>query len=224
MESAKKRRKITSKQREIMDLPEEVLETIFLKLSKYDVYRNLALVCRRFLKITRGEVFAPNVKLKYDLNGRTYCQSPIYKFPEIFKVCTRKMENVLKIYAKSTFHLLCSASFDQRCKFEHCDKCTEYDLGDPLLIGYSWMKEFLPVVDSITKLTLALHHLPIENHAEFTTFKNLTCLEITVQSNYESLYGNGQNGIEDLEAEFWNFVPNLHSLKVVSNHIIDCVS
>ena len=220
MEQLKKRRKLNPKERGIMDLPDEILETIFLKLPKKDVYACLALVCRRFLRVTRGEVFAPNVKLKYDLNGRTYCQSPIYQFPEVFKVCTRKMENVLKIYSKSTFQLQCSTSFDQRCQFEHCEKCTEYDLGDPLLIGYSGMKEFLPVADSITNLTLALHHLPIENYAKFTTFKNLKSLEITVKS----LYGNGQNGIEDLEAEFWNHVPNLHSLKVVSHYIIDCVS
>ena len=37
----------------LLDLSNEVLETIFLKLPQFDVQHNVALVCRRFLDITR---------------------------------------------------------------------------------------------------------------------------------------------------------------------------
>ena len=35
----------------IIDLPDEILESIFLKLSEKDVHRNLVLVCQRFKNI-----------------------------------------------------------------------------------------------------------------------------------------------------------------------------
>ena len=37
----------------LLDIPDEILEIIFLKLPVYDVQWNLALVCKRFLKISR---------------------------------------------------------------------------------------------------------------------------------------------------------------------------
>lgn len=80
MEQLKKRRK-----------PDEILETIFLKLPKKDVYARLALVCRRFLNITRCQAFTPNLKIKYE-------------FPE---VC-RKIEQVAKIYPKGTYEVQCT--------------------------------------------------------------------------------------------------------------------
>ena len=39
-----------------MDLPNELLESIFLKLSRQDIQRNVALVCQRFLQIALSKL------------------------------------------------------------------------------------------------------------------------------------------------------------------------
>ena len=66
MEPVQKRIKMNSQEpgAEITDLPNEVLETIFLKLSRYDVQHNVALVCSRFLNIVRRPIFVQSVKIE----------------------------------------------------------------------------------------------------------------------------------------------------------------
>ena len=77
---------------EIVDLPNEVLETIFLKLPQFDVQHNVALVCRRFLDITRRPTFVQSVVIDLD------------------ELCIRdglnKMEKVQKIFPNCNFHLV----------------------------------------------------------------------------------------------------------------------
>ena len=67
MEPVQKRIKLLAKPQEkkgILDLPNEVLELIFLQLSQYEIQRNLALVCKRFLTITRHPKFVETVKIE----------------------------------------------------------------------------------------------------------------------------------------------------------------
>ena len=63
MEPLQKQIKISSKGRKIMDLPNELLESIFLKLSHQDIQRNVALVCQRFLQITRKPKFVKTARV-----------------------------------------------------------------------------------------------------------------------------------------------------------------
>ena len=191
MESVGKRRKISPKKRGIMDLPDEILQNIFLKVSQYDVQRNLVLVCRRFKDITRNPVFAQDVKIESVLKERPFWAEPVFEFP----FCSiRKMEQVREIYPNSTFELKCTSIFKP-----HDHK--------PLLIGYSWMKEFSRFANSIKKFTLALKHKSID-YTEIPRFENLDCLEIKIFSK----------GIEDFNAKFWSRFPNLKSLKIVSHY------
>ena len=77
---------------EIVDLPNEVLETIFLKLPQFDVQHNVALVCRRFLDITRMPKMVQSMVIDLD------------------ELCIRdglnKMEKVQKIFPNCNFHLV----------------------------------------------------------------------------------------------------------------------
>ena len=83
---------------EIVDLPNEVLETIFLKLPQFDVQHNVALVCRRFLDITRMPKMVQSVVIDLD------------------ELCIRdglnKMEKVQKIFPNCNFHLVWNNHLD----------------------------------------------------------------------------------------------------------------
>ena len=75
----------------ITDLPDEVLELIFLKLFQQDIHRNLVLVCQRFKSIIYQPKFAPIVKIDDD-----------FKDISVFK----KVEKALKIYPNSKIEVL----------------------------------------------------------------------------------------------------------------------
>ena len=76
MEPAKNRIKLTPQEFSIMDLPNEILEMIFLKLSMQYIQQNIALVCKRFQEITRTENFVKRIELiskenlEYDLRDQ----------------------------------------------------------------------------------------------------------------------------------------------------------
>ena len=47
----------------LIDLPDEILEIIFLKIPVHDVQWNLARVCKRFLQISRYPDMVKNISL-----------------------------------------------------------------------------------------------------------------------------------------------------------------
>ena len=64
MEPDQRQMEMNPQESEIMKLPDEVLETIFLMLPRPDV-RNVALVCRRFSEIAGGRTIScPIVKIE----------------------------------------------------------------------------------------------------------------------------------------------------------------
>ena len=176
----------------IMDLPDEVLEMIFLKLSRYDIQHNLALVCRRFLNITRRHVFVPSVVI-----GDSFIDSET-NFPEC---CLEKIEKVKKVYPNCNIKLICLLA-------------DEYD--EHILPGYSWMKKFLPYDSSITELNLRWKHnwLDASDFLDFIFLENLESLDLDVSLTDK----NDGPSIQDVEAEFWKKFPNLKSLKIKSKY------
>ena len=46
-----------------LDIPDEILEKIFLQLSTHDVQQNLAKVCKRFLKVSRFSTMVSKISL-----------------------------------------------------------------------------------------------------------------------------------------------------------------
>ena len=99
MEPARKRKRKDKipKDTKILDLPNEILETIFLMLPRKDILQNVALVCQRFLEITRNPNFVQNVKidLSPDENDIT----------KVEKSCWQRVKKVLQIYPRCEIEL-----------------------------------------------------------------------------------------------------------------------
>ena len=186
--------KMNSQEPGIMDLPDEVLEMIFLKLSRYDVQHNLALVCRRFLNIARRQIFVPSVEI-----GKPFIESGM-NFPECY---LKKIEKVKKVYPNCNILLNCLLKDESE--------------GD-ILPGYSWMKKFLPYDSSITVLTLRLEHnwQDTSDFLDFIFLENLETLDLDV--SLTDHHGGGGPSIQDVEAEFWKKFPNLKSLKIKTRY------
>ena len=194
MEPEQKRMKMDSQERGILDLPNEVLEPIFLMLSQHDIQQNVALVCRRFLEITRKPNFLETVKIRLipkENDNR-----------DLAKSCIEKIEKVLKIYPG--------------CKLEL------FQAEEHKIVGYSWMKKFLPFASSIIELRVESIFEDVEEFAHFILFENLKCLDLDVSST--DFVGGDNDSIQDVGAEFWNNFPSLKSLRIFSDYESFCVS
>ena len=91
MEPDQRQMEMNPQESEIMKLPDEVLETIFLMLPRPDV-RNVALVCRRFSEIAGREPFL----FKIYASGS-------YDVKKIVNSCVQKMAKVKEVYPRASF-------------------------------------------------------------------------------------------------------------------------
>ena len=233
-EPAQKRMKMDSPKPGIMDLPDEVLETIFLMLPQHDAQQGVALACKRFLNITRRPNFVQTVEVEPFVELKPYWKLPQCNFPES---CLKKIEKVKKVYPNCKIELACDELILESILMvpsedENEDEEDDYDydeheayeehLGKPYLSGFSWMKEFLPYATSITKLTLAVTVKSAADFKDFIVLENLECLELDLYEKNPSelsipkILKNG--------SKFWSKFPNLKSLIIKSNHSWSCVS
>ena len=186
------KRKKMSQETGILDLPNEILEPIFLMLSQKDRQQNLALVCRRFLEITRNPNFVQDVKIKLIPSENNPAR--------LKKSCWERVEKVLRIYPQCKIELYHEAMFLFNEKVE--------------IIGYSWMSNFSPFAASITKMTLNVTHRVLRNFSDFIVLENLEYLDITIKPRNVDAVDAGVTFVpQDLKAEFWNNFPKLKSLK-----------
>ena len=88
--------------RNLLDIPDEVLEFIFLKLPVYDVQWKLALVCKRFLKISRFPCIVKNFSLTL----------PDMDNEERMNQCLSKAKRVLALYPNSKLELRYFSNFE----------------------------------------------------------------------------------------------------------------
>ena len=82
----------------IMDLPDEVLETIFLILPQHDTHQGVAFVCKRFLNITRRPNFVQIAKIELVAARKDRI---------LFWPCLMKIEKVKKVYPDCKIELAC---------------------------------------------------------------------------------------------------------------------
>ena len=199
MPPARKRKKMSPpspQETGILDLPNELLETIFLKLSQEDIQQNVALVCRRFLEITRNPKFVQNLKIKLRPDEND--------FRRLKKSCLERAQKVLKIYPQ--------------CQIELYHQTYGADCGGNLIneiFGYSWMGYLHPFASSITKMTLAVTHGYVEDFSDFIEFENLEYLDLTISApddHDEDVDDYELVGPQDLGADFWNNFPKLKFL------------
>ena len=70
----------------LLDLPSEVLQNIFSRLSHYDVQRNVALVCKRLLEISRLPKLCENVKVNLIMDEHTGETDVLFRIDKILKI------------------------------------------------------------------------------------------------------------------------------------------
>ena len=81
----------------ILELPDEILETIFHQLYTIDVQQNLGKVCKRFLKISR----IPGMVKDFSFTIKNM------KDTEEIEECLAKAQNVIKLFPESKLELIC---------------------------------------------------------------------------------------------------------------------
>ena len=194
MPPARKRKKMSPpspQETGILDLPNELLETIFMKLSQEDIQQNVALVCRRFLEITRNPNFVQNLKIELSPDKDD--------FRRLKRSCRERAHKVLKIYPQCQIEL-------------HHQTSGPYRGGHPIneIVGYSWMGYLYPFASSITKMTLNVTYEYLSDFLDFIVLENLEYLDLTFSApapDYDLV------APQDLGAEFWNNFPKLKFLR-----------
>ena len=179
-----------SKEIKITDLPDELLEVIFLKMPQKDLHQNLVLVCHRFKNIIYHPKFAPTVTIEV--------------WPNEFE-CThvKSARKVLKIYPNSKF------------EFFYDIKKYMYDNDMDL-----WFDRIWPIKSSITKMAIHCDFEDFEIFMFRAQFENLESLDLNIDYTPVAIWeipgipspvitGNGPG--------FENYFPTLKSLKLRTN-------
>jgi len=112
----------------ILDIPDEILEKIFLQLSTHDVQQNLAKVCKRFLKVSRFSTMVSKIWLTIENMADE---------DEMEKV-----ETAVRLFPAASLELI----YEQDYVESFTKGRNEFRL-----------ENFEPFVSSLTKLTLELY-------------------------------------------------------------------
>ena len=191
MEPAKKRIRLTPQEFPIMDLPNEILEIIFMKLPMQYIQQNIALVCKRFQEITRTENFVKSIGIELISKEEWGLRDQVDD-----RVLAR-VKKVLEIYPKCGIELTYKIPY----------KRSEW------IWGYRWMSAFKPFATSITKMSLQIqHHEWTDGCVYFEHFiylENLESLDFdTSRADKEFVC------LPNAEDEFWDNFPKLKSLRL----------
>ena len=180
----------------ILDLPNELLETIFMKLSQEDIQQNVALVCRRFLEITRNPNFVQNLKIELSPDKDD--------FRRLKRSCRERAHKVLKIYPQ------CQIELHHQTSLPYCSGYLTNEI-----VGYSWMGYLYPFASSITKMTLNVTYEYLSDFLDFILLESLEYLDLTISApddHDEDVDDYELVGPQDLGADFWNNFPKLKFL------------
>ena len=185
MEPDQRQMEMDPQESEIMKLPNEVLETIFLMLPGPDV-RNVALVCRRFSEIVGKEPFLFQI----------FPVSDSYNVKKLVKSCVQKMAEVKEVYPRASFEFYFNLEYED----------DEDDWEYPLLKEFSWMQQLVPFAKDIVKLTLCADIDPERDFKDLIELENLEVLDLDLGQ---------WGFIEEVKADDWNkFSPNLSVLRI----------
>ena len=179
-----------SREIKITDLPDELLEVIFLKMPQKDLHQNVVLVCHRFKNIIYHPKFTPTVTIQV--------------WPNEFE-CThvKTARKVLKIYPNSKF------------EFFYDIKKYMYDNDMDL-----WFDRIWPIKSSITNMAIHCDFEDFEIFMFRAQFENLESLDLNIDYTPVAIWeipgipspvitGNGPG--------FENYFPTLKSLKLRTN-------
>ena len=141
----------------ITDLPDEILESIFLKLSEKDVHRNLVLVCQRFKNIIYRPKFTPIVK--------------IVAIPGRFDISVfEKVEKALDIYPLSKIEVVYNLIGLKMMEewMEHC-------------------AGFFPWVSKMSLSCTTLDFRAFAKFTDYEQFETLECLDLNLEFSHALL-------------------------------------
>ena len=186
MEPPTKQRKIDCPKIGLLDLPNEILEVI-LKYLKIDViHLKAALVCKRFLEVTRLPTFCETFRVGFEYEQNRS------KNEQIEDSCLKKIKQILKLYPD------CQLEF-----YHYGDKSKDF------FLFFESLKKFAP---SITKLELMFYNESLNyfGFRKIIYLENLKCLVLDF-SNYCEEVGFSMSHLGD---GFWRNFPNLTSLTI----------
>ena len=193
-EPLRKQIKIDLPKTEIMNLPNEILIKIFKYLETESIHLNVAIVCKRFMNITRLPVFCETYSLAIWPIFVNYKVG--YKLVDF---CLNRIKKVLKVFPD--------------CKLELCYSSEEAE--DEGSRGFfSSVKDLAPFQTSIVKLYLTFQGRLSSSDFSISkniSFANVKRLEMKINHYWSegSFYISGA-----LDSTLWHSFPNLASLKI----------
>ena len=204
----------------IQDLPNEILYKIFSWLEIQDMQQNVALVCHRFLQLSRIEGLVTDWTM--DISCAICQKIPNHKSRMIKRIVTesnlRKIQNLVKFHPKCKLELLCNEEFDDGSSFLPWDRMGLFQSTEFFNYVFSVETLFFQEIRSMRSMN-SLFDSIIE-------FPNLKSLEISFEDDHEEWWNFSSTtrfSIHDAPTKFWNKFPNLTSLKITSN-FEGCVS
>ena len=189
-----KQMKLDLPQTGIMDLPNETLIKIFKCLKMKSVHQKVALVCKRFMNITRLPVFCETYSLAI---WPIYVNYKVgYKLVDF---CLNRIKKVLKVFPD--------------CKLELCYSSEEAE-EEGSRGFFSSVKDLAPFQTSIVKLDLTFQGRLSSSDFSISkniSFANVKRLEMKINHYWSegSFYISGA-----LDSTLWHSFPNLTSLKI----------
>ena len=210
---ARKRPKMEFQVIGLLDLPNEIIRKIFTYLSRFDLHGSAAVVCRRFLAISRQEIFVNEMSFdllssRRNINPR----SPEQEIPTTGEIIDtldqehfQNIENFLKLYPSSKLNLNYVEPYDHFVNTNHRRMFQ--------------LEELRPIAASVKKLVLApvsygsLDFLD-ENVIEFP---NLEILELDLFDAEGSTVPSFPS-IQHVPREYWKNFPNLRCLNIDSEY------
>ena len=213
-EIARKKPKLDVQEVELLDLPNEIIEKIFTYLSRYDNHRCAALVCRRFLDISRQEIFVKEMSFVLLSSRRNINFSdPEQEIPTtgdiidtLDKEHLQNIEKFVKLYPSSKLNLWYVEPHDHYINMSNRKRMFE-------------LEELRPIATSIKRLILSpvsyrsLDFLD-DNIIEFQNLERLV-LDLT---DAEMLTEPPYISIQHVPREYWKNFPNLRCLNIVSEY------
>ena len=158
----------------ILTLPNEILEQIIIKLAKDDILKSVALVCKRFLEVTRLPKILPIIDIQ--------CQGD-------FEEDLSRIQNCLAVYPKSQLHV-----FDLEIKlslghFEVLESVAPSIQKLKIMVDFDLDFPEPPLFENLKELELE-DFAYLEDDFDFhgigfwKQFPNLTSLKIRLTSHY----------------------------------------
>ena len=213
-EVARKKPKLNVQITGILDLPNEIIQKIFTYLWRDDLHGNVALVCRRFLEISRQEIFVKEMSFNLLSSRRNITPlDPEQEIPTTGEIVDtldqehlQKIEKFLKLFPFSKLTLYYIEPYDHFVNMSNRKRMFR-------------LEELRPIAASVKELVLTpLSCLSLEFLDEnVIELPNLEILQLELY-DAESSTKPPYMSIQHVPREYWSNFPNLRCLNIDSEY------